>query len=84
MNDIEQPIIEYISAMVAEIGGGPVDRGTALLEIGLLDSISLVKLVHFLEERFEVSIPDTEIRADLFESPAHLAAYVSQRAARLV
>ncbi|WP_429424445.1 acyl carrier protein [Nocardia sp. GAS34] len=68
--------------MAAEIGAAPVDRETRLLEIGLLDSISLVKLVHFLEERFEISLPDTEIRADLFESPAHLAAYVSQRMTR--
>lgn len=83
MNDIEQPIVEYISAMVAETGGAPVDRATPMLESGLLDSISLVKLVQFLEERFKISIPDTEIRADLFESPAKLAAYVSQRAAQL-
>jgi acyl carrier protein len=82
MNDIEQPIIEYISAMVAETGGAPVNRETPLLEAGLLDSINLVKLVQFLEERFKISIPDTEIRADLFESPANIAAYVSQRAAQ--
>ncbi|MRH92442.1 hypothetical protein GFY24_34325 [Nocardia sp. SYP-A9097] len=82
MNDIEQPIIEYISAMVAETGGAPVNSETPLLEAGLLDSINLVKLVQFLEKRFKISIPDTEIRADLFESPANLAAYVSQRAAQ--
>ena len=82
MNDIEQPIVEYISAMVAETGGAPVDRETRLLEVGLLDSINLVKLVQFLEERFEIGIPDTEIRAELFESPANIAAYVSQRAAQ--
>ncbi len=82
MNDIEQPIVEYISAMVAETAGAAVDRETPLLEAGLLDSINLVKLLQFIEERFEVSIPDTEIRADLFESPANLAAYVSQRAAQ--
>ncbi|MGW5383294.1 acyl carrier protein [Nocardia sp. NPDC003963] len=82
MNDIEQPIIEYISAMVAEMGGFPVHRDTPLLEAGLLDSISLVKLVQFLEERFKISIPDTEIRAELFESPAEIAAYVTQRAAQ--
>ncbi|MFJ9368830.1 acyl carrier protein [Nocardia sp. NPDC101769] len=80
MNDIERPIVEYISAMVAEAGGVPVNRETPLLEAGLLDSINLVKLVHFLEERFKISIPDTEIRAELFESPANIAAYVSQRA----
>ncbi|MFE3056380.1 acyl carrier protein [Nocardia sp. NPDC059091] len=82
MNDIERPIVEYISAMVAETGGAPVDRETPLLEAGLLDSISLVKLVYFLEERFKISIPDTEIRPELFESPANIAAYVSQRAAQ--
>ncbi|RMI30536.1 acyl carrier protein [Nocardia stercoris] len=82
MNGIEQPIVEYISAMAVETGGTPVRRDTLLLESGLLDSISLVKLVHFLEERFEISIPETEIREDLFESPAHLAAYVSQRIAQ--
>jgi acyl carrier protein len=83
MNDIEQPIIEYISAMAAETGGAPVDRETPLLEAGLLDSINLVKLVQFIEEQFKISIPDTEIRAELFESPANIAAYVSQRAAQL-
>ncbi|MEU6587367.1 acyl carrier protein [Nocardia sp. NPDC046763] len=82
MNDIERPIVEYISAMVAESGGTPVNCETPLLEAGLLDSINLVKLVHFLEERFKISIPDTEIRAELFESPANIAAYVSQRAAQ--
>jgi peptidyl carrier protein len=80
MNDIEQPIIEYISAMVAETGGAPINRETPLLETGLLDSINLVTLLHFVEERFKISIPETEIQADLFESPANLATYVSQRA----
>ena len=82
MNDFEPPIIEYISIMAAETGEAPVGRDTPLLEIGLLDSISLVKLVHFLEKRFKISIPDTEIRAELFESPAKLASYVSRRAAQ--
>ncbi|MEV0107155.1 acyl carrier protein [Nocardia sp. NPDC050799] len=82
MNDIEQPIIEYISALVAETGESAVDRETPLLEAGLLDSIKLVRLVQFLEKKFEISIPETEIRPELFESPAQIATYVSQRAAQ--
>lgn len=82
MNDIEQPIIEYISAIVAETGESPVERDTPLLEAGLLDSIKLVRLVQFLEKEFQISIPETEIQAELFESPAKIAAYVSQRAAQ--
>ncbi|MGW6331834.1 acyl carrier protein [Nocardia rhamnosiphila] len=82
MNDIEQPIVDYISAMVAETGASPVDRDTLLLESGILDSIKLVRLVQFLEKTFEISIPETEIQAELFESPAQIAAYVSQRVAQ--
>ena len=79
MNDIEKPIVEYICFLVAESGGAPVDRNTRLLEAGALDSISLVRLVQFVEKRFKIDIPDTDIREDLFESAATVAAYVSQR-----
>ncbi|WP_228000428.1 acyl carrier protein [Nocardia australiensis] len=79
MNDIEQPIIEYISFLVAESGGAAVDRTTLLIESGVLDSISLVRLVQFVEKRFKIDIPDTDIREELFESAATVAVYVSQR-----
>ena len=79
MSDSEQPIIDYISAMVAETGGTPVTRDTGLLEAGVLDSINLVRLVQFLEERFKISIPDADMGAELFESPATVAAYVARR-----
>lgn len=80
MNDIEQPIVEYISGLVVEAGGAPVDRDTHLLESGVLDSINLVRLVQFVEKRFEIDIPDTDIRPELFESSASIAAYISQQA----
>lgn len=79
MNNIEQPILDYISAVVAEGGGAPVTRETPLLEAGVLDSINLVRLVQFLEERFGISIPEDDMGAELFESPATLSAYVERR-----
>ena len=81
MREIEQPIVEYISGVVAETGGVPVTRETLLLEAGVLDSINLVRLVQFLEERFGISIPDGDMGAELFESPASVSAYVERRVA---
>ena len=81
MDDYEQPIVEYISGVAAETGGGPVTPQTQLLEAGVLDSINLVRLVQFLEERFKISIPDADMGADLFESPASVSAYVARRMA---
>lgn len=81
MSQVEQPILEYISAVVAENGGVPVTRETQLLEAGVLDSINLVRLVQFLEERFGISIPEGDMGAELFESPATVSAYVERRVA---
>jgi acyl carrier protein len=81
MSEIEQPIMEYIAGVVAETGGGAVTRDTQLLEAGVLDSINLVRLVQFIEERFKISIPDSDFGPELFESPATVSAYVARRAA---
>jgi acyl carrier protein len=81
MSTFEQPILDYISAVVAESGGGAVTRETLLLEAGVLDSINLVRLVQFLEAQFGISIPDADMGAELFESPATVSAYVERRLA---
>ena len=81
MSEIEQPIIDYIAGIVAETGGGGVTRDTPLLESGVLDSINLVRLVQFLEERFAIGIPETDLGPELFESPASVSRYVSGRLA---
>lgn len=81
MPDVEQPILDYISAVVSETGGPPVTADTQLLEAGVLDSINLVRLVQFLEERFGISIPEGDMGAELFESPATVSAYVERRVA---
>ena len=78
MNEIEQSILGHIRA-VAAASDVKVERDTGLLETGLLDSINLVGLIQFLEERFSIRIPDGDIGSDLFESPASLIAYVEKR-----
>ncbi|MEO6013204.1 MAG: acyl carrier protein [Devosia sp.] len=80
MSQYEQPIMDYIASMVAESGGGPVAKDTLLLETGAIDSIGMVRLVQFLEERFGLKISDSDLTAELFESPASLTAYVEAHA----
>jgi|KBSMisStaDraftv2_1062788.scaffolds.fasta_scaffold576217_2 D-alanine--poly(phosphoribitol) ligase subunit 2 len=78
MNDVEQSILDHIRG-VAAASNVNVERDTGLLETGLLDSINLVGLIQFLEERFAIRIPDSDIGADLFQSPATLVSYVEKR-----
>lgn len=78
MSEVQEAILSHIRSVAAgsEVAVSP---DTRLLETGLLDSINLVGLLQFLEERFALSVPDSDIGADLFNSPASLAAYVERR-----
>ncbi len=80
MNEIEQAILAHL----AELNEGqpssvPLTRDTGLLETGFLDSINLVRLIQFLEERFGVKVPDNELGPELFASAATIAAYVEKK-----
>ena len=78
MNQVEQSIMQHITEVAAG-SNVTVTKETGLLDSGLLDSINLVGLIQFLEERFAIKIPDSDIGAELFASPASLIAYVEQR-----
>ncbi|HTO91481.1 MAG TPA: acyl carrier protein [Candidatus Sulfotelmatobacter sp.] len=49
-----------------------------LIEKGLLDSLSILKVVTFCEENFEVKIPDQEVVPDNLESVRAMAALVER------
>ncbi len=78
MDNIEQSIMQHIRDVAAG-SQVAVSRETGLLDTGLLDSINLVGLIQFLEEHFSIKIPDSDIGADLFTSPATLIDYVEKR-----
>jgi len=51
----------------------------SLLEKGLLDSLSILKIVTFCEESFEITIPDAEVLPEHFESVRAIAALVGRQ-----
>jgi acyl carrier protein len=60
------------------------DLGTedSLLERGLLDSLAILKTVTFCEEQFGITIPDTEVLPDHFETVRAIAQLVERQRAR--
>lgn len=45
-----------------------VDATTPLLEWGIIESLSLMSLLTFLERHFELSVPDSEMLPDNFQN----------------
>ena len=62
-------------------GGTPpvaVDADTDLVAAGVLDSMALVQVVGFLEERYRVRVSDADLEPKNFTTIAAIAAYVAR------
>lgn len=79
MGDTEKSIVTFIGELAGN--GTPVARDAQIMETGLLDSMGLVRLIQFIQEKFGVAIPDDDVTPELFESPMRIAAYVQARLA---
>lgn len=75
----QQILLGYFSetnAKAKELGAGD-----SLLDRGLLDSMAIVKLIAFLEERFGVQLGDDEFDPDHFETVDAIAKLVEEKLA---
>jgi len=59
-------------------GQAPVQADTALIEQGILDSIEILNLVAFIEERFELTLPVEAFVPENFSTPTAIAALVKR------
>lgn len=75
--DVLKEVHDYIRAEFQV--DRPLAPGENLLGSGILDSMSLLKLVTFLEERFGFEVRESEIVPDNFGSLEKLRDYVSRR-----
>ncbi len=77
---METVINEYISReFVRDPALLPLADDTSLLEAGILDSLSLLRMVVFLEERFGIAVGDADLLPDNFASVDAICAYVRAR-----
>ncbi len=71
---------DTIASLVREVSrsSGPldVDPRASLFDAGILDSFALPEFVTALEQRFGISIPDSDLSAQTFETLEKITAYV--------
>ena len=77
---MEGIINDYISReLVQDAALLPLSDDTSLLDSGILDSLSLLQLVVFLEERFGVTVGDSDLLPQNFASVRAICAYLRAR-----
>lgn len=69
MEDVREAVLEYvIDEYIDEDDDIEVDADTALISSGIVDSFSMVSLKAFLENRYEIHIPDDEATPEAFDT----------------
>ena len=77
---METIINDYISReLVPDAALLPLANDTSLLDSGILDSLSLLRLVVFLEERFGITMGDADLLPENFTSVDAICAYLRAR-----
>lgn len=77
---METVISDYITQELApDAALLPLANDTSLLDSGILDSLSLLRLVVFLEERFGITMGDADMLPEHFASLNAICAYLRSR-----
>jgi acyl carrier protein len=77
---VETVINDYVSReLVQDPRLLPLADETSLLETGILDSLNLLRLVVFLEERFGIAVGDADLLPENFASVNAICGYVRAR-----
>lgn len=74
---MEAVINDYISKeLVQDSSMLPLGNATSLLETGILDSLSLLRLVVFVQEQFGITVDDTDLVPEHFDTVDAICAYL--------
>lgn len=66
---------------ILDDAGAGLGADESLTQAGVLDSMGVLELIMFIEERFGVSIPDEDTLPENLDSVNRIVAYVSGRLA---
>ena len=77
---MKDKVAEYISReLMSRKDGETITPDQDLLISGLLDSLGVMSLVHFLEQEFEVGIPPEDVTIENFQTVEAICGYLSGR-----
>ena len=74
--NITNQLREYIQKEIAK--GRELTDDESLLDGGILDSLAIVKLVAYIEDEFDVEVPDSDFDPDNFESISAIAKLIER------
>jgi acyl carrier protein len=73
---LRESLMSYIKESLLHGSSAPVTPDMSLIETGMLDSVALMNLLTYVEDRTGVHIPDIEVTPENFETVETIEALV--------
>jgi len=78
MEGLKDIILDYVTKEYLEDDSDPLAYDTPLISGGIVDSFSMVSLKRFLENRYDIQIPDDDATPEAFDSVDKIADLVTR------
>jgi acyl carrier protein len=79
-SDVAEVKAAVIETLGIEDGADALDATTPLASVAEFDSMAVVALLVELEHRFDITVEDEDVTAEVFETIGSLAAFVHAKA----
>ncbi|MCJ7589583.1 MAG: acyl carrier protein [Candidatus Aminicenantes bacterium] len=77
-DELKDNILAYVTKEYLEDDSEPLNYETPLISGGIVDSFSMVSLKRFLENKYNISIPDDKATPEAFDSVNKIAVLVRE------
>ncbi|MFO7574716.1 MAG: acyl carrier protein [Bacteroidales bacterium] len=78
MEDMKDLVLNYVIKEYMEDGDEEITYDTPLISSGYVDSFSMVSLLVFLENKFDIKIPPDKATPEAFDNVNSIVALVKQ------
>ncbi len=77
-DELKDIVLKYVIDEYLEDDSEPITYDTPLISGGIVDSVSMVSLKRFLENKYKISIPDDQATPEAFDSVDKIAVLVKK------
>ncbi len=78
MSDVQAQVREFIvDNFMMGLDESELNNGDSFLETGLIDSTGILEVVGFIEDSFEIEIPDEDMIPENLDSIDNISKYVA-------
>ncbi len=78
MDEMEKIVLDYIKEEYLEDEDEEITLDTPLISGGIVDSFSMVSLKRFLENKYNISIPDEKATPEAFDTVNKICSLVKE------